>query len=47
MMGVGKGHEFNLRPILFKVLRDVSVYISTLLILSSLVTFCQVELGRI
>lgn len=47
MMGVGKGHEFNFRPILFEVLRDASVYISTVLILSSLGTFCQVELERI
>lgn len=46
MMGVGRGPEFNFRPILFEAVRDIFIYSSMLLILSSLGTSCQIELGR-
>lgn len=45
MIGVRGRHEFNFRAILFEVPRDI--YNRMLLILSSLGTFCQVELERI
>lgn len=45
MIGVRGSHEFNFRAILFEVLRNI--YSRMLLILSSLGTFCQVELERI
>lgn len=34
----GSGHECNFRPILFEMLRDVSIYSSMPLIVLSLVT---------
>lgn len=47
LAGVGRGYEFNFRPMLFEMLRDISIYSNTPLILSSLGSFWQVDLERI
>lgn len=44
LAGVGRGYEFNFRPMLFEMLRDISIHSNMPLMLG---TFWQVDLERI